>query len=161
VDLDTGEDACEYVPFRAERGGRILGGQAPLTLRGAPLRRDRWTFTSHAGWQIAVEIADKRRSDPWPLFLFDVSTALVRVPAQIRRWRRAYRTMSEAKGDQVSSVLSGPEVESQNPKPRSLFEVHLDTQPSLGISPDPSMELAFGCWILVEWRSMNLPTGGG
>jgi hypothetical protein len=49
LDRDTGEDARAHVPFRARRGGTILGGHTPMTLRGVLLRPQRWTFASQGG----------------------------------------------------------------------------------------------------------------
>jgi hypothetical protein len=37
----------------------------------------------------------------------------------------------------------------------------LEVLPWVYVSPDLSMLLAFGCWLLIEWRSTPLATGGG
>jgi hypothetical protein len=115
VDLDAGQDAREYVPFRVARGGRVLGGQAPVTLRPVPLRPRKWTFANETGWQVDAKVVDSRS-------------------------KRAVSDRAQ--------------------KPRSPYEVQLGGLPSPDVSPEISMLLAFGCWIVIEAASMKIPDYG-
>jgi hypothetical protein len=165
VDLETGEDTCEYVPYRVGRGGRILGGRAPVTLRGVALRPRRWTFASEAGWRVEAKVVDPRPSVDPQLFPLRVVVKLLRAPGDI------WRAVSRRRGDR--SIPAEFEVESmrwrspvevrfdESNRWLSPFEVRLEGVDSVVLSPDLSMLLAFGCWIVIEWRSMLLTGGGG
>lgn len=62
--VERGADvqACEYVPARVFfRGGRLVSGCAPVTLRGVPLRWGKWSFTSEAGWQVRATLVTREK----------------------------------------------------------------------------------------------------
>jgi hypothetical protein len=45
-------------------------------------------------------------------------------------------------------------------KPRSLREVQLGGLPSREVTPEISVLLAFGCWIIAEWTAFKAPDYG-
>jgi hypothetical protein len=122
----------------------LLGERASVSLRGAALRPNRWSFASDAGWQIDARVVNTRRS---------------RFGEGWKQWRLWFA--SKAEDENPTPPNSEPEVEVKSPKPLGWFEVELEDLPLVYVSPELSMLLAFGCWLLVEWRSMPLAIGGG
>jgi hypothetical protein len=145
VDCDTGEDVCEYVPFRIVRGGHLLGASGSVTLLGAALRPRRWSFASDAGGQVNARVASTQKSR--------------RFGEGLTLWGLWFA--SKAEGANVTPPPSEPEVGVESPKSLSWFEVELTGLPLVHVPADVATVLAFGCWVLVERRSMKLPLPQG
>jgi hypothetical protein len=151
VERESGEDICEYDPYPLVRGGRFHGSCGLVKLRGVPLRVRRWAFASESGWRMDAEVSDIRAFRGFFEGLREGS----------REWRERSRLRREGL---TSPPSAGDDAAAAEPKAMSHYQVELRGS-DFPMTPDASMLLAFGCWILAERQSVLLmpinPAPGG
>jgi len=151
IDGESGEGVCEYNPYPFVRGGRFHGSSGLVKLRGVPLRPRRWTFASESAWRMDAEVSDVR--------VFRGFSDGVR--EGWREWRERSRLRREGLSSPPSTDGDAGAARAQA---MSFYQVELRASDFLA-TPDASMLLAFGCWILAERQSVLLmpmnPAPGG